>query len=190
LNLQKLNRKGVAMMKFIFTERKTSLSDEVKAYAEKKLSKLDKYFRKDAVAYVTAGVERGRHWLEVTVKHDSMFFRAKEKGEDICRAIDDAETTIDRQIRKNKTRLEKRLREGAFDMSYSAPEAEDSVEEEKEFDVVRTKRFSVKPMTVEEAILQMNLLGHSFFVFKSMDEEMFSVVYRRKDGGYGLIEGE
>lgn len=175
-------------MKFIFTERKVNLSDDVKAYAEKKLSKLDKYFRNDAVAYVTVGMERSRHWLEVTVKHDSMFFRATEKNDDLHRAIDSAETTIDRQIRKNKTRLEKRLREGAFDVAYS--EATEEIVEEKEFDVVRTKRFAVKPMTVEEAILQMNLLGHSFFVFKSMDEELFSVVYRRKDGGYGLIEGE
>ncbi len=178
------------MMKFIFTERKINLSEDVKAYAEKKLAKLDKYFRNDAVAYVTIGLERGRHWLEVTVKHDGMYFRATEKSDDLCHAIDDAETTIVRQIRKNKTRLEKRLREGAFDMSYSALADADIVEEEKEFDIVKTKRFSVKPMTVEEAILQMNLLGHNFFVFKSMEEEIFSVVYRRTDGGYGLIEGE
>ena len=179
-------------MKFIFTERKVDLFDEVKAYAEKKLSKLDKYFRSDAVAYVTVGSERGRHWLEVTVKHEGMYFRAAEKSDDLFHAIDVAETTIDRQIRKNKTRLEKRLRAGAFERDLSAPvnAPEEFVEEEKEFDIVRTKRFSVKPMTVEEAILQMNLLGHNFFVFKSMDDEIFSVVYRRKDGGYGLIENE
>lgn len=179
-------------MKFIFTERKIDLSDELRAYAEKKLSKLDKYFRNDAVAHVTAGMERGRHWLEVTVKHDNMYFRAAEKCDDMYHAIDSVEATIDRQIRKNKTRLEKRLREGAFEkeLTLGTSPADDAVEEEKEFDIVRTKRFSVKPMTVEEAILQMNLLGHTFFVFKSMDDEIFSVVYRRKDGGYGLIEND
>ncbi len=176
-------------MKFIFTERKVSFSDELKAYAEKKLSKLEKYFDKDATAQITAGQERGRYWIEVTVRHDSLYLRAKEKNGDIYSAIDSAEATIDRQIRKNKTRLEKRLRAGAFDKNKASNG--DAVQEEREFNVVRVKRFSVKPMTVEEAILQMNLLGHEFFVFKSVDnDDMFSVVYKRTNGGYGLIEND
>lgn len=176
-------------MKFIFTERKVNFSDELKAYAEKKLSKLDKYFDKDATAQITAGQERGRYWIEVTVRHDNLYLRAKEKNADIYSAIDSAEATIDRQIRKNKTRLEKRLRAGAFDKSKTS--SGEVVEEEREFNVVRVKRFSVKPMTVEEAILQMNLLGHEFFVFKSAEnDEMFSVVYKRNNGGYGLIEND
>ena len=175
-------------MQFTFTERKVNLSDDFRAYAEKKLSKLDKYFRNDAVAYVTAGSERGQTWVEVTVKHDNMYFRASEKMQDLYAAVDTAVSVIERQIRKNKTRLEKRLRSGAFQTEEAHFEP---VEEEREFDIVRTKHFSIKPMTPEEAILQMNLLGHEFFVFKSLDEAgTFSVVYRRKDGGYGLIEND
>ena len=101
-------------------------------------------------------------------------------------AVDAACGYIERQILKNKTRLEKRLRSDAF----PAPEAPDDFEvsEEKEFHIVRTKRFTVKPMSPEEAILQMNLLAHSFFVFRNSEDDSLSIVYRRKNGGYGLIE--
>ena len=174
-------------MKFIYTERNFNFTDDLKAYAEKKLSKLDKYFRSDAETSITAKTERAYCCLEVTVRSGSMLLRAACRDTDVFRAIDDAEATIDRQIRKNKTRLERRLRDGAFD---SIPEIDEpDFEEEHEFEIVRTKRFSVKPMTVEEAILQMNLLNHEFFVFKNAaDDERFSVVYKRRDGGYGLIE--
>lgn len=176
-------------MKFTYTERNFDFSDDLRAYAEKKLSKLDKYFRSDAEASITGRSERGRYCLEVTVKSNSMFFRADVRENDVYHAIDAAEATIDRQIRKNKTRLSKRLREDAFDKIVFTPE--EAIEEEREFDVVRTKRFSVKPMTVEEAILQMNLLDHAFFVFKNVAmDDHFSVVYKRNDGGYGLIESD
>ncbi|MBE6912175.1 MAG: ribosome-associated translation inhibitor RaiA [Ruminococcaceae bacterium] len=175
-------------MKYIYTERNFNFTDDIKAYAEKKLSKLDKYFRSDAESSITARTERGHICLEVTVRYDGMLLRAATRDTDVFRAIDAAESTIDRQIRKNKTRLERRLRDGAFEFT-SASFDDDSIEEEREFDIVRTKRFSVKPMTVEEAILQMNLLNHEFFVFKNAsDDERFSVVYKRHDGGYGLIE--
>ena len=175
-------------MKFIYTERNFNFTDDIKAYAEKKLSKLDKYFRSDAETSITARTERGHCCLEVTVRSGGILMRAACRDTDVFHAIDDAETTIDRQIRKNKTRLERRLRDGAFDRAVTDFDA-DSVEEEREFDIVRTKRFSVKPMTVEEAILQMNLLNHEFFVFKNAnDDERFSVVYNRRDNGYGLIE--
>lgn len=175
-------------MRFIFTERKVDISDELRAYAEKKLSKLDRYFKNDAVATITAGQQRGKQWLEVTVKHDGMLFRATEKSDDLHQAVDCVQSTIDRQIRKNKTRLERRLREGAFEKETIQGDKSSPIEEERDFDIVRNKRFPVKPMAAEEAILQMNLLGHMFFVFKNMENEAYSVVYRRKDGGYGLIE--
>lgn len=174
-------------MKFIYTERNYDFTADIKAYAEKKLSKLDKYFRSDAEASITARTERGHTCLEVTVRSDGMLLRAACRDSDVFRAIDASETTIDRQIRKNKTRLERRLRDGAFESLI--PADDEPIEEEHEFDIVRTKRFSVKPMTAEEAILQMNLLNHEFFVFKNAnDDERFSVVYKRRDGGYGLIE--
>ncbi len=177
-------------MKFTYAERNFDFTDDIRAYAEKKLTKLDRYFRSDAETSITARTERGRNCLEVTVSSNGMLFRAAVRDADVYRAIDSAETTIDRQIRKNKTRLEKRLRDGAFDKLLDIPVGE-AVEEEQEFEIVRTKRFSVKPMTVEEAILQMNLLNHQFFVFKSVtNEDKFSVVYKRNDGGYGLIEND
>ena len=97
-------------MKLVFTERKVNISEDLRAYAEKKLSKLDRYFRNEAVANVTAGHEGSRDWLEVTVKHECMLFRATERGEDFKALIDGVQATIDRQIRKNKTRLELRFR--------------------------------------------------------------------------------
>ena len=172
-------------MKFIFTERRVNISDEIRAYAEKKLSKLDRYFKNEAQAVVTVGQERGKEWLEVTVKYDGTLFRATEKNDDLKAAIDLVQATIDRQIRKNKTRLERRFREGAI--SFDA-DFDDTDIEEEEFEIVRTKKFPVKPMATEEAILQMNLLGHQFFVFRNMENDAFSIVYRRHDGGYGLIE--
>ena len=178
-------------MKFTYAERSFNFTDDLREYAEKKLSKLDKYFRSDAEASITSQLERGRHCLEVTVRSNGMLFRAAARDPNVHHAIDTAESMIDRQIRKNKTRLEKRLRDGAFDRLPEAYSSDDAVEEEREFDIVRTKHFSVKPMTVEEAILQMNLLNHQFFVFKSVtNEEKFSVVYKRNDGGYGLIEND
>ncbi len=175
-------------MRFIFTERKVNISDELRAYAEKKLSKLDRYFKNEAIATVTVGKERGRDWLEVTVKYEGMLFRATERSDDLHQAIDAVEATIDRQIRKNKTRLERRFREGVIRFDAALDASQEPVVEETEFDIVRTKRFPVKPMAVEEAILQMNLLNHMFFVFRNMTNDAFSVVYQRNGGGYGLIE--
>lgn len=175
-------------MKYIYTERNFNFTEDIKAYVEKKLSKLDKYFRSDAEASITARTERGHCCLEITVRNAGVLLRAACRDTDVFRAIDNAEDTIERQIRKNKTRLEKRFRDGGFEWT---PElyADDDIDEEEGFDIVRTKRFSFKPMTVEEAILQMNLLGHEFFVFKNADDdERFTVVYKRRDGGYGLIE--
>ena len=119
-----------------------------------------------------------------------MFFRAQNTANDMYAAIDDIEDMIERQIRKNKTRLEKRLRAGAFEREAALASAED-VYEEEEFNVIRRKRFAIKPMTTEEAILQMNLLGHEFYAFKNAeDENRYCVVYKRNDGGYGLIESD
>lgn len=174
-------------MKFTFTCKKVSLSDAIKAYAEKKISKLDRYFREDADALVTFSVEKDhRCVVEITLISGGTLFRAQEESRDgdMRGAIDAACSTIDRQIRKNRTRLSKRLRQDA--LTPTVP-AEFDVTEEKEFQVVRTKHIAVKPMSEEEAILQMNLLGHDFFVYRNTDN-VVSIVYRRKNGGYGLLE--
>ena len=174
-------------MKFTFTCKKVALNDSIKEYAEKKFSKLDRYFREEATALVTFAVEKDHRCVaEVTIVSGGTMFRAQEESRDgdMRSAVDAVASTIDRQIRKNKTRLSKRLRQEA--LVSTMPEGFD-VPEETEFDVVRTKRVTVKPMSNEEAILQMNLLGHDFFLFRN-EANTVCVVYRRKNGGYGLLE--
>lgn len=175
-------------MKFQYSDKKVTLPDNVHAYAEKKVTKLDRYFRDDAEALVAFSVEKNRNKVELTVHAANTIFRASESTSDMFASIDAAVSDIESQIRKNKTRLARRLRQDAFaksaDATSFAPDAEES-----EYEIVRTKTFPMKPMTREEAILQMNLLGHGFFAFK--DEEAngaFAVVYKRNDEGYGLIE--
>ena len=179
-------------MKFTFACKKISLNDSIKEYAEKKISKLDKYFPEEADAFVTFAVEKkNRCVVELTIRAaNGTLFRAQTEDPDgdMRSAIDEAVSFIDRRIRKNKTRLAKNLRAEAV-----MPELPEEFEahEEGAFDIVRTKRFTVKPMSVEEAILQMNLLGHSFFVFRNTDfGDAICVVYRRNNGGYGIIETE
>ena len=174
-------------MKFTFTCKKVSLNDSIRAYAEKKVSKLDRYFQDDAEAFVAFAVEKNhRCVVEITLRGSGTLFRAQEESADgdMRGAIDAACATIDRQIRKNKTRLSKRLRQEAL---VSDIPAEFDISEETEFEIVRTKRVAVKPMSAEEAIMQMNLLGHDFFLFRNM-EDTLCIVYHRKKGGYGLIE--
>lgn len=174
-------------MKVIITGRKIELTQSLKQQAEKKLGKLSKFFSEDTEANVTFSVQKDRHTVEVTIYQGGMIYRAEETNTDMYAAIDRVIDVIERQIRKNKTRLEKRLRENAF---TKGAEIDASYDEEDEFKIVRTKRYSVKPMSAEEAILQMNLLGHEFYVFKNADTDESNIVYRRKDGNYGLIETE
>ncbi len=177
-------------MKIQFLEKKLNLPGTVRAYAEKKVTKLDRYFRDDAEALVTFSVEKNRNIVELTVHAANSYFRASESTSDMFASIDAAVATIEGQIRKNKTRLARRIRQDAF---VRTPEAVSSFApedpEEAEFQIVRTKQFSMKPMTCDEAILQMNLLEHNFFAFRNEERDgAFSVVYRRNQGGYGLIE--
>ena len=183
-------------MKFVFTDKKVTLPNSIHAYAEKKVGKLDRFFKEDATATITFSVEKERlNQVEITIRSSGTIFRVSESTSDMHASIDAAVTTLERQIRKNKTRLEKRLRQGAFERTVDAAAEISSFvpdePEEGEYKVVRTKTFAIKPMTRDEAILQMNLLNHSFFAFKNEDAGgAFAVVYRRNDGGYGLIEDE
>lgn len=178
-------------MTFTFTGKKYEVYDELRAYAEKKISKVDKLFRTESDASVTFSAERGRCTVEVTLRNNGMFYRVAETTSDMYASIDSACAALVRQVRKNKTRLEKRLRDGAFERTAApVPEPEDD-EEEEEYKIIRTKRFAIKPMDPEEAILQMDLLGHSFFAFRDREADgAFSVVYKRKDGGYGMISDD
>lgn len=175
-------------MKFIINEKNFEVTNALKERVIKKLGKLDKFFDPRSEAHVMMSIQKNRHILEVTISSNSIKLRAEVAGDDIYSCIDKAEDILERQIRKHKTRLEKRLHTGVFKPEYFSKDV--TVEEETEFEVVRTKRFTVKPMPVEEAILQMNLLGHEFFMFLNSDTNQMNVVYRRKNGGYGLIEPE
>ena len=175
-------------MKFQFSEKKVRLPEKVHAYAEKKVMKLARFFEDDAEALVVFSVEKNRNNVELTVRGAGTLFRAHESTSDMFASIDAAVGTIEGQIRKNKTRLARRLRKDAFvrsaDETSFAPE-----EEEEDLSIVRIKRFPMKPMHRDEAVMQMNLLEHTFFAFRDEDAEgAFAVVYKRNDGGYGLIE--
>ena len=178
-------------MKFQYTEKKVSLPANVHAYAEKKVMKLERYFGSDAEALVAFSVEKNRNKVEITVQASGTYFRASESTSDMFASVDAAVSTIERQIRKNKTRLAKRLRQDAFVREAEVTSFVPDDFEEGNFEIVRTKRFNMKPMTRQEAILQMDLLGHNFFAFRDEDANgAFAVVYKRNDGGYGLIEDE
>lgn len=176
-------------MKFTFTDKKVNIPNRVHAYAEKKIGKLDRYFKTEPETSVVFSVEKGRNILEVTIRSGSTIIRVAESTSDMFVSIDAAVASIERQLRKNKARLEKRLRKEAFDVvpeEFFVPESDE--DETPAYDLVRSKRFFFRPMTVEEAILQMNLVGHTFFAFRNEDEGgAFSVVYKRNDGGYGII---
>lgn len=177
-------------MKCTYVCKKVSLNDSIKEYAEKKIAKLEKYLHDDAQASVTFSVEKNHLCTaEITIRSGGTIFRGQTEAPDgdMRGAIDSAVSYIERQILKNKTRLSKRLRE----VPVVAAEPEDfPIVEEQEFPIVRTKQVTVKPMSPEEAILQMNLLDHDFFVFRSSEDNAISIVYRRKSGGYGLINTE
>ena len=179
-------------MKFTFTEKKVNLPKSLHNYAEKKVGKLERYFKTDSEANLVFSVEKDRNKVELTIRSGGTILRVSESTSDMFASVDAAVTSMERQLRKHKTRLEKRLRQDAFERSV--PEEVSSfvpdAEEENDYEVVRTKKFAIKPMTVEEAILQMNLLGHTFFAFKNEDSGAFAVVYKRNDGGYGLIEDD
>ena len=176
-------------MKFQFSEKKVRLPDNVHAYAEKKVMKLARYFEEDAEALVTFSVEKNRNKAELTVHGAGTWFRVSESTSDMFASIDAAVTTMEGQIRKNKTRLARRLKQDAFVRSVQeettfVPEPDEDV-----LTITRTKNFYFKPMTREEAMMQMNLLNHDFFAFRDEDNGgTFAVVYRRKEGGYGLID--
>ena len=174
-------------MKFQFSEKKVKLPENVHAYAEKKVMKLARFFEEDAEALIVFSVEKNRNNVELTVHGAGTWFRAKESTSDMFASVDAAIGTIEGQIRKNKTRLARRLRQDAF--ARSVEETSFAMDEpEEELKIVRNKRFHFRPMTREEAIMQMNLLEHTFFAFRDEDDGgSFAVVYRRNDGDYGII---
>ena len=176
-------------MKFQYSEKKVKLPGNVHAYAEKKVMKLARFFDEDAEALVVFSVEKNRNKAEITVHGAGTWFRASESTSDMFASIDAAVSTIEGQIRKNKTRLTRRLKKDAFVRTVVEETSFVPETQEDDLSITKIKSFYFKPMTREEAVLQMNLLEHDFFAFRDEDNSgAFAVVYRRKDGGYGLID--
>lgn len=172
-------------MKLNIMAKKIQIAPGFSDSAKKRLDqKLDKFFEDEAEAKITLTEQRGQIVCELTVRAGSMIYRAEQSAADKNDALDAAIDKIIRKIRRNKTKLGKRIKEGAL----SAESFTDSVEEQTEYHISRRKTFRLHPMNVEEAILQMNMLGHSFFLFTNAENGNFNVVYRREDGDYALLE--
>ncbi len=174
-------------MKITYTARKVNLRDNFKYRVEKKLAKLDKLFSDDAAANVVVTLEKNRQTVEITIRDHSMVYRAESTMPEMNDALDRVVDILMRQIRKNKTKLEKRIKSGNIeDIIAELPETDEP--EEEEYNVVRKKQVFVKPVTVDEAILEMNMINHDFFMFINADTSEVNVVYKRDDGNYGLLE--
>lgn len=175
-------------MKITVTGRKVNLRDNFKELATKKLSRFDRIFDEDAQANVVVTLERNRQTVEITIKSHGLIYRAEATDFEMNDALDQVVSALGRQIRKNKARLEKEIHSAALDQYVDDYLHSTEEEDNNEYNIVRTKRFFIKPLSVEEAILQMNLLGHQFFMFRDETNGEINVVYKRKDGNYGLLE--
>ncbi|MGN0475812.1 MAG: ribosome hibernation-promoting factor, HPF/YfiA family [Ruminococcus sp.] len=174
-------------MKITYTARKVNLKDNFKELCEKKLSKFNKIFSEDATASVVVTLYKNRQTVEVTINDNGVVCRAEDTQDEMNDALDKVVDIIARQMRKNKTRLSRRLRDNTADFTAILPD--EDIEDEEEFDI-RYKTIPVKPISVEEAILQMNMLNHDFFVFINAETNETNVVYKRKGNTYGLLEPE
>ena len=172
-------------MKFVYTSKDMAVSESLKSRVEKKLAKMERYFREEAEATVRFKVQKGaRNITEITVNAGGVILRAEESSNDMYLSIDRAVDKLESQLRRHRTKLEKRIRTAELEpVVMEAP-----VIEEQSYDIVRTKKFAVKPMAVEDAITQMELLGHDFFLFLNEESETMNVLYRRNDGSYGLLQ--
>ena len=173
-------------MKISIIGRQMTVSDDLKARVEKKLAKFDKFFPEGAEAHATFSRVRDSERLEITISYKGTLFRSEVKEKTFENALDQCVENIERQIRKNKTRLERRMKSGSLG-SFEPTDFSEEIVEEEDSSPIRVKEFTLKPMSADEAILQMELLGHSFFMFSDSESGQTCVVYRRDDGGFGLI---
>lgn len=172
-------------MKIIITSKNLSSSEYLKDTIEKKLEKLSKYFSNDIVANVMVSAEQGRQKIEATINAAGTIFRAEESADNAYDAVDGVVDKLSSQMSRFKTKLQRKHKDNK---GFKFAEIPDYVDEPEEMAVVKKKKMEISPMNVEEAIMQMELLGHSFFVFMNMDTESVNIVYERKNGDYGLIE--
>ena len=174
-------------MNIQFVGKNVEVTDALREVTEKKLNKLEKYFQESIEGNVTFSTQKNNKTIEVTINIPGTIIRAEETSDDMYASIDKSVDVLERQIRKYKTKLQKKYKEGQTIRFENVLPLKEEEEDDKP-NIVRTKRFSVKPMSSEEAILQMELLGHNFFVFREGDTNQIGVIYKRKDGNYGLIE--
>lgn len=176
-------------MKITYVARKVNLRDNFKDRVEQKFKKFSKIFSDNAEATVVVTLEKNRQTVEITIRDNSMVFRAESTMAEMNDALDKVVDLISGQLRKHKTRLSKRIKTGSIDDLLVAPaEEEVYMEDEEDLDIVRRKQIPLKPVSVEEAILQMEMVGHQFYMFLNADTNLINVVYIRKDGSYGLLE--
>ena len=176
-------------MKYNIVGRKVNLRDNFKERVYKKLGKFEKIYSEDAEANVKINIEKNRQTVEVTIFDNGMTYRAQSTALEMNDALDAVVDILGGQIRKNKAKLSKKLRADSIEQ-YFAEESDTDVLPEESYTVVKTKNFVVKPLSVEEAILQMNMIGHEFFMFLNSATNQLCVVYKRKDNTYGLLEPE
>jgi len=179
--------KGDDSMRFIITGRNFELTPSLQKTAEDKLKKLERYFNADTEAQVTLSVEKDRQKIEVTIPVKGHIIRAEQVSNNMYTSIDLVQETIERQLKKYKTKLTDKYQTGG---DFSDEFLDESLEDEDAIKIVRTKRFAIKPMDAEEACLQMEMLNHNFYVFRNAETDQVNVVYKRKSDTYGLIEPE
>lgn len=184
-----MRRELITFMKLTITGRKINLRDSFKERVDKKFTRFDKFFDDTADANVTVTMERNRYTIEVTIRSNGYIYRAEKTGLDLDEALDLVVDSLSAQIRRNKKKLAKRVKT-PNPMEAFEPfggDIEDEAAEDEQFQIVRTKTFPVFAMDVDEAVLQMNMLGHKFFMFRNAESGQVNVVYLRRDGDYGLL---
>ena len=181
------NSKGDGSMKFIISGKNITVTEGLKTAVQDKLSKLERYFTPDTEVVVTLSVEKERQKIEVTIPVKGNIIRSEQVSNDMYVSIDLVEEVIERQLRKYKNKIvDKQQAAANFQKAY----LDKDYDEDEEVKIIRAKKFGIKPMNAEEACVQMELLGHEFYVFLNSDTNEVNVVYKRRDGAYGLIEPE
>ncbi|MBO6132893.1 MAG: ribosome-associated translation inhibitor RaiA [Lachnospiraceae bacterium] len=172
-------------MRFVIIGKNIEVTDGLKSAVEEKIGKLERYFNSDIEAHVTLSVEKERHKIEVTIPVKGRIIRSEQVSNDMYVSIDLVEEIIERQLKRYKNKLVDREQDGGY---FKKEYMEHDYSDDDEIRIVRSKKFSIKPMYAEDACVQMELLQHSFYVFKNAETDEVNVVYKRKDGAYGLIE--
>lgn len=174
-------------MRYIISGRNIEVTEGLRSAVKEKLGKLERYFVNDTEVHVTLSVEKDRQKIEVTIPMKGNIIRAEEVSSDMYVSIDLVEEIIERQLRKYKNKIIERKQSGNH---FNPDFLEEEVDDDEQIKIIRTKKFAIKPMDIEEACVQMELLGHNFFVFRNAETDEVNVVYKRKEHTYGLIEPE